>query len=102
MSQPGNNQNETNTTTGTIASNTILNAATKRTKSILKQDNIAWRYKGFLTQTIYKKKNPSSGVEKSCSIQRPKLKTSGSQYFRKVMGSRQQIGANSSISLRPY
>ena len=50
MSQPGNNENKTNTTTGTMASNTSLNAAAKNTKSALKVDNIVWRYKGFLAK----------------------------------------------------
>ena len=60
MSQSGTNENKTNKATGATASNTIINSATNNTRSALKQDTIAWKYKGFFKQTVYKKNFPES------------------------------------------
>ena len=74
MSQPGNiNDIKANTATGALASNTSLNAAAKSTKSSLKIDNIAWRYQGFLTQTIYKKKFPLALWKRAVLFKDPNL-----------------------------
>ena len=56
MSQPVINENETSTATGATGSNTIINAATNNTTSVLKQETIVWKYKGYLPQTAYKSK----------------------------------------------
>ena len=61
MLQPGNINNiEGNTATGALTSNTSLNAAVKNSKSALKVDNTAWKYKGFLAQTAFKKRIKST------------------------------------------
>ena len=61
MSQPGSINNiDSNTATSALASNTSFNAAVTKSKNALGVDNIAWKYKGFLAQTIYKKRiNPT-------------------------------------------
>ena len=56
MSQPATNVNETSTAIGATGSNTIINAATNNTTSVLKQETIVWKYKGYFPQTAYKSK----------------------------------------------
>ena len=68
MSQPDTIENETNTATGATVSNTIINAATNNTTSILKQETIVWKYKGYLPQTAYKSKYNDTIWKKMRSI----------------------------------
>ena len=67
MSQPVINENETSTATGATVSNTIINAATNNTTSVLKQETIVWKYKGYLAQTAYKSKYPKA-IWKRCVL----------------------------------
>ena len=73
MSQSGTNENGTNKTIGTTASNTIINSATNNTRSALKQDTITWKYKGFFLQTVYKKNFPESIWKKCVLFKDPNL-----------------------------
>ena len=57
MSQSGNNNNsDPNKATITLPSNTSLNAAVIESKNAFVVDNIVWKYNGFFSQTIYKKR----------------------------------------------
>ena len=67
MSQSSTNKNGANKATGATVSNTNINSATNNTRSALKQDTIAWKYKGFFKQTVYKKNFPES-IWKRCVL----------------------------------
>ena len=57
MPQSGNNNNSgPNKATTKLTSNTSLNAAATESKNALAIDNIVWKYSGFLSQTIYRKR----------------------------------------------